>query len=518
MIDSLTIKNLFLIDDLSLHFNSGFTVFTGETGSGKSAILNAIRLLLGEKADPSFLRKGCETGSAIGTFSEFDRSYLLSKGIEIDEDEPVIIQREISSNGKSRASINHQPVSLSLLKELGKELIEIADQGATLILKDEALHQKYFDLFAEIDLSESAHLYQSLEEDKRQLLDLLAQSGQKEREIANLEREIAEIETHFLTEEEEKQLFETYALLSKSEERKLLAQRFMEELPAIKPSHQTLTKLAQLDPSLLPHCLALYELIVELSEISHTVNQYVHTIDLSPEKLELIDEKLSKMARLKKKFGNEIQSALQASKARLDQLLKLDEHIIHLKETIAHKQLQVDSLFEAITKKRHSAKCAFEKQIETELRTLNIPTARFSVEIEPKNRSAIGDEAVYFLLAPNVGEKLIRVKDQISGGEMARLLLTLLTLLASKEKKPLIVFDEIDANIGGQTALTIGQKFLQLAKNRQVIAITHFPQVAIAANHHFVINKIHQNMRTLTQVRSLRDEEIQLELQRMRGE
>jgi DNA repair protein RecN (Recombination protein N) len=117
-----------------------------------------------------------------------------------------------------------------------------------------------------------------------------------------------------------------------------------------------------------------------------------------------------------------------------------------------------------------------------------------------------------------MGEKLIRVKDQSPGGEMARLLLTLLTLLASKEKKPLIVFDEIDANIGGQTALTIGQKFLQLAKNRQVIAITHFAQVAIAANHHFVINKIHQNMRTLTQVRPLRGEQIKLELQRMRGE
>ncbi|MDB2613665.1 AAA family ATPase [Chlamydiales bacterium] len=505
MLENLSINNVILIDELKLSFHQGFTVFTGETGSGKSALVQSLRLILGEKFEISTLRKGSDKGSITATFSG---SYPKLKEMGIEADELLIIKRELYSSGKTKAYINQQPVTISTLKKIGDDLLEIADQKASLLLLNQENHQRLFDLFASINLEIASKKHQTFLEKKRDLAHLEQEFIERTREKKALQKDLDALEGI----ENEETILQEYSQLIHAQERIEIAEQFLNDCPSLFSFKLLLEKLASFDPSLQPLIKNFHSSLLEIDEVKHSLRNYSSKITLSENRLVDVERHLSNIDKLSKRYGS-----LTLARERFTLLNKNENEKESLELDLEILENDVDQLFTKITTERKKACPIFEALINEQLHSLNMEHADFKVKITKKPRSLLGDESISFWMTPNRGENLIEVKDQISGGEMSRLLLAIKTLIASKEKKPMVLFDEIDSNIGGTTALTIGQKFLEISKNRQVIVITHFPQVAKTADHHFKIDKIDKIERTFTNVERLTAESIQSELNRMHG-
>ncbi len=528
MLLSLKIQNLVLIESASIEFGPGLNILTGETGSGKSAVLSAIRLLSGERSDAQLIRKDADLAVVEALFSSLPASLLAQEGIEASP--PFSVRREISRSGKNRCFIEERQVSLSFLKEALSPSIQRVDQSSSRDLCSADIQRNRLDAFADLSPSLAA-LASSYAEEKtieERLQSLTQAQSQRDRDLKWAQEDLAAIEEVNWQEGEEEKLSAEHRLLSHAQELLEKLGSFSTALlegqtpiaPLLKRQSAILEQCSRFDPKLAPLSESLKNTALELEETGHALRSYVERLDADPQKLSAIESRIAEIESIKKRFGPAFEDAAKRKKAlqdQIDSLSSLDEQIASARaslETLKKKNLHLAS---EISRKRKTAAHKFQPLILAELKSLNLPNAQFSVLLEPKPLSANGADSVRFLFSANPGVPPIPLEECASGGELSRLLLAIEVILAEKEGKSCLVFDEIDSNVGGQTAAVLGEKLRQLSQGRQVLCVTHFLQVAKCALDHFLVSKKERQGQAVTLIQKLEGAAKETEYRRMQG-
>lgn len=501
MLKHVRVENIILIKSAHIPFEGGLNILSGETGAGKSAVMQALRLIAGEKGDVKLIRHGATKAMVEASFEPSSNSplwpLLSDSGLTIDKNEALLIRREISLQGKSRAFINDQLISLPLLKEVGEVLFDIASQHASQKLTSESFQRNVLEIWGEFE-DEVKHFGKSWEKEcflHKEIQELKESEAQRLREVESLQRQIQEIEAAKLLPNEDDDLFQEYSQSVTNEECWNQAEEVINSFSSLPLTRikSSLESLVNLDPTL----EAVLEMVKgaknELDEAAWQLGQYHQKLSFSPERMRWLDDRLKTISQLKKKYGTsatEILVWLDKQKKSLQTLLSSDEKIEELQTELTKLQPVNHQLAKTLTKKRVKAAEELSEKITDELRLLNMPKAVFYIDIASAERSKTGEDKITFAFCPNVGGKKITIKEGASGGELARILLAVKTTLSGKESAASLIFDEVDANIGGETARMLGEKLSALGKTTQVIAITHFPQVAQHADHHLGVSKV----------------------------
>lgn len=553
MLTELRIENFAIIDRLDLDFAPGLIIFTGETGAGKSIIMDALEMLLGGRADATVLRTDAERASVEGTFKLAGAEKtavleILKREDLLDDENYVTLAREVRREGRSIARVNGRTVNVTLLKEIGVFLVDIHGQTEHLSLLDTRAHLGLLDRFASVDslLSAYRQTYTQIQTVRRELGELRAAQADADRRIEMLTFQAEEIEAARLKPGEEVELRQERDRLANAETLSANAQEALQlldegtpETPAITDQlGQTvaaLSSLARVDTAKAELSARAETLLENLSEIAHELREYLETVEYNPKRLEEAEERLDLMHRLLRKYGGTLEAVLAfGAKARADL-----ETITNAAEKIGALQAKEADLLEELTdrglklsEKRKKAAGTLSKGIETELEDLKMASAKFSVNFQTKPDAtglpldkdtqvafdASGFDRVEFLVAPNPGEGLKSLAKIASGGETSRLMLALKNVLARADQIPSLVFDEIDQGIGGRVGGVVGHKLWNLGRAHQVMCITHLPQLAAFGDQHFQVQKLVNNGRTTTQVKRLEGDERLLELAQMLGE
>jgi DNA repair protein RecN (Recombination protein N) len=534
MIKELRLTNIILVESAEITFTHGFNVLSGESGSGKSAILNALHLIAGVRSDTGLIRRGADKGIVEACF-DIDNLPILphllkEAGIDHAEGDDLLIRREIHTSGKSRAFVNNQAAQLSILKQISDHLFEIVGQHANQKLLSTDHHRHLLDLYSDLkgDIATFSNIWEE-ETQTRQLIDELKNSqAERLRTIEVCRMEIEELESAAIKEGEDEELFAEYTHLSNTDQ---LAEKVREIndvlsgekiaiLAHLSRQKSTLEELVTLDPVLSEVNTSYQNALLELQEVAYSLRNYETRIEHDPTRVEFLEERLSLIARLKKKYGSsidEMHAYLAKAHDKLTQLESSDLQIESLEEKLKGLSTTCNNLGSQLTRNRQQASKIFATGIVKHLIALNMPKVQFVINITPQKRSRNGDDKIEFFIVPNIGEHQVSVCDCASGGELSRTMIALQALLAGKEQTPTIIFDEVDANIGGETANVVGEKLNEIGQKHQVLCITHFPQVAKYADHHLHIYKTEIDGRTITQVNSLDSSARQKELARMRG-
>lgn len=538
MIKQLKIRNLVLVQEAEIIFEKGLNVLTGETGAGKSAVLHALALIRGDKSDATILRKGADKGTVEALFSiehaPHIQHLLDEAGVDpLDPENPhaeLLLKREIHSNGRSRAFINNQIAQVSLLEKLGELLFEIIGQHANQSLKSPDQHRQLLDLYGE--LTPLYLRYRESWQEKSRLTQelhlLTSRESERIRMIEICEREIEEIEEAKLQEEEDDTLFQEYTLLCSAEERASKLDELLQILqgernailPQLRRAEHLAKELYEMDRELEEVEAIFKNAFIEIEEAFYTLRNYRHHIDINPERTEKIDERLTLINKLKRKYGTSIEEILRyqtEQQEKLNELKNSDQKIAETRKLLEEQNALLVKWGEELSSARLEAAKSMEQALTEQLRQLNMPKALFKVDMTPQSPGPHGNEKVEFFLAPNAGEKCLPIRECASGGELSRVLLALKVLLTGKALIPTIIFDEIDSNIGGATAVVIGQKLKEIGKSHQVFCITHFAQVAKLGEHHLRIRKEEQEGRTFTFIETLNMQARKQEFERMLG-
>jgi DNA repair protein RecN (Recombination protein N) len=535
MLKQLNINNIILVESAEIAFQGGFNVLSGETGSGKSAVMEAINCLMGARADTSIIRRDAGKGAIEASFDIEKlpkiKQLLDASGITHEDGHDLLMKREITATGKSRAFINNQMAQLTLVRQMGELLFQIVGQHANQRLLSSEQHRLILDNFGELEntLDSFSVTWKQETALRKELQELISSESFRLRTMEALQKEMLELDAAKIQEGEEEELFSEYTLLSNSEELGKLSQEVSETLcgedisviSLLKKIERSLEKIAELDTSQKDTFASFSTAKLELIEIGQTFLHYHSGIEYSPQRIEQINDRMSLINKLKKKYGPSLEDMHvyhDTIGKKLHDLTHSDDRIDALKVQVLELENTNNKLASQITEKRKKTAKDFIQAIENELHALNMPKSKFFIEITPQKRNQFGDDHVDFFLMPNVGEKKISIKDCASGGELSRLMLAIQTLLAGKESIPTLIFDEIDANIGGETANIIGEKLNQIGNKHQVLCITHFAQVAKSASHHIQILKIEKEGRTLTMITPLDKKSRIAEINRMRGE
>ncbi len=532
MIKYLILNNLILVDTCEVHFSPAFNAVTGETGAGKTALIEAIGLGLGDRADSGLIRKGCDRAFIEIAFEIEEvvslKAMLEDAGIEIDTGELLVIRREISKEGKNRAFINCKSVPLPFLKKFGEELIDLIGQGAHRSLLHSDAQRNLIDLYgglkAELKAFQSA--YAEEKELQKKLEDLKQRSLHREREEETWHLQLEEIETVGLKQGEEEAAFEKYRRLANaqeiSEKTEMMIKGLSESSSAVLPQlnrfQKTCESLASYDNCFEEFRKWIQESQIALSEVVRSLQSQEFVND--PNTFQFLENRLNEIARLKRKYGStfeEIEAYRIKIKTELSQLENLSEDIKSLESALLAAQNSTHWHAQELTLKRRETALRLQKILTYQLQSLNMNGAEVTIEVLSQPRNQTGDDLVQFWLKANMGEHPGLVKEHSSGGELSRLLFAIKVVLAEKNNTPTLIFDEVDANVGGKTASIMGEKLQELGKHRQVICITHFPQVASKADTHFGVQKIEENGRTKSLVRVLSKKEREQELLRMLG-
>jgi len=552
MLTELRIENFAIIQELELSFQPGLTTFTGETGAGKSIILDALMALLGGKADPTLIRAGADRANVEGEFTippaNRDAIVALLKSEELlDEDEHLAIAREMRSNGRSVARINGRSVAQSLLRDLGQYLVDIHGQSEHLSLLQVRQHINLLDRFANSQPALEAYqgLYHKLRKVQKDLFSL----RQSEKDAASrsdlLEFQAGEIENAHLLSEEEDELRGERTRLANAEGLSSLSQQTLallddgsQDTPAITDlvgqMVQVLDSLARLDPTQNGLAEQAQTLSESLSDISRDLRGYMDGIEFNPRRLEQVEERLDLINRLKRKYGGTLEAVLEfARKARadLDNIAHATERIAELEQQEIRLRTDLAVQAERLSDQRSQAARVLATAVERELDDLSMAGAQFAVDqqtvADPHGLSLSSGETVAFdetgidkiefLIAPNPGEGLKPLVKIASGGETSRLMLALKRVLTRADSIPTLVFDEIDQGIGGRVGSVVGEKLWQLGRNHQVLCVTHLPQLAAFGDQQYSVRKEVDSGRTTTHVAVLTGEPRQIELAQMLG-
>jgi len=553
MIEELHIQNVALIDDLQLEFSPGLNVLTGETGAGKSVILQSLGLALGERGGIGIVKSGERLAKVqIAVSSSPDHPmWARLNDADVTEDldtmEALLLSRQISAGGRSRCHINDQRVNLTLLHDIGNLLVDIHGQHEHQSLFRSETHLNLLDAFGELEelrskLNKAYHEIHALNQELAQLSQRLHEA---EREKELFEFQIEELEEAELEEGEEETLTRERRILSNAEtlfESASLvydalyggSQTNFSVLDMLKKTSTTTTKLCEMDESLTELNSRLESVLYELEDIAYQIRDYRNSVDFNPHRLAEIEERLDFIYRLKRKYGNSISEILAYQKEITQKLTELQvgsERIEELKDQIRVATIQGQELAIELSEKRKATATRLESLIEKELHTLGMNKAVFRVLVRPiESRNGLlqidgnryelrsnGMDEIEFLISPNVGSKPKPLTKIASGGEISRVMLALKTVLARIDNIPTMIFDEVDAGIGGRTADVVGSKLKELARFRQVICITHLPQIARFADQHFRVEKRVESNQTIITAKPLAPKERVEEIARMHG-
>lgn len=546
MLLELNISDFAIIERLNLRFCDGFNVLTGETGAGKSIIIDALGTLRGERTDPSFVRAGSERARVEGIFSIADRPDLLALLDEYglrDDDDQVILSREIiRESGRSVARVNGRAVSSAVLRDIGSRLVDIHGQHEGLSLFNSRTHGEMLDRFGGlIPLRERVAAQVAALRQVRDELDALRRAAQRRTErIQELTFLLEDVRAARLRPGEEEELLRerallqngvritelvttTYALLYTGDETGRRAARpAVELLGAISDA---LTELARLDPTLSQAAEQAAELLYSVEDLATRIRAYRDAMEFDPARLDAIEDRLTLIRDMQRKYRSSIEHILEraaSAEAEIERLTRSAEHLADLEAKERHLLDEIGRLAGELSQRRREAGDRLAAAVEQAARDLALPHVRFAVNLErtedPEGVPIIengverrwsfdrsGVDTVEFLLSPNPGEPLKPLARIASGGESARLLLALKSILSRVDDIPTLVFDEIDVGVGGRAGQVVGEKLWSISDRHQVICITHLPQVAAFADAHYAIAKLFSDGRTRTVVAQLDD-------------
>ncbi|MFL5545570.1 MAG: DNA repair protein RecN [Gemmatimonadaceae bacterium] len=506
MLTELRIRNFAIIEQVTLPLAEGFNVLSGETGAGKSIIVGALGLLLGERASADLIRSGAEKATVEGVFDVTNLKGIVEladeRGIEV-EDETLVLKREIATNGRGRAWINGATVTATVLAEIGRQLVNLHGQHDAQTLLDSESQRRILDAFggAESQADLVTKTYSELSCVRREISTLSSRRAEAEKRADYLRHVAREIEEARLTPGEDAKLEDEARVLENADELRTLASSLNDLLSGEEGSvlsqlgaaQRPLAAIERIDPS----AARMQELFdagfYALQELARSVEDYAGSVDLDPDRLEEVRQRRDRLFGLLKKYGPTLDDVIEAGRSARAELDLIDTAQFDLanltaREADARRRLSAEA--EKLSERRHSAAKKLAKAVDTLLPPLGMPDGRFVVTLIARDEpTAEGAEDVEFRVALNVGHEDRPLARVASGGELSRVMLALKTILARVDRVPTLIFDEVDAGIGGRVGLQVGDTLRRVAKEHQVFAISHLPQIAARAHHHIVVAK-----------------------------
>ncbi len=536
MLTTLRIKNLALVADLTLELQPGYNAITGETGAGKSILIGALNLVLGERADRSLIRSGAEASSVeavfdVGGLAENPGSFLEENGLEPCEESQLVIKRTLTAAGASRQFVNGSPTTLAVLSALGERLVDIHGPHDHQSLFHPARQLVILDAYADLGglraLVAEAHAERANLAAEKAALIIDEKSYAQQLDL--LRHQAGEISAAQLAEDEEPQIEAEYKRASNSARLIELAENATRALSEDEASVLTqagglgraLHELARLDVAAGPLADLHRQAVDLLNELQPELSNYRDRLDLDPARLQELEERLNLIHALKRKYGGSLAEVIAFGKdarRKLDQLESRDSEIARLNRALAEADAALLKTARELSAARAKSIPKLAKAVTAQLADLGFKQSHFAVTLaQIPTPTATGMDVADFQFAPNPGEPAKPLKAIASSGEIARVMLAIKTVLAAQDEIPVLIFDEIDANVGGETASAIGAKMRQIGSQRQVICITHLPPVAAAATTHHLVTKDLVDGRTVTRIEPLGKEARIMELTRMLG-
>jgi len=547
MLKELTVQNFALLKTLHLELDEGLMVLTGSTGAGKSIVVGAIGLLLGERAGAHLVRKGTETASVEGVFDLSGRKGLVGRldqmGLQT-EDGLVVIRRLVSRKGDSKAFLNGSRLTVSQLKEVGDLLVDLHGQHDHQSLLRPAHHLELLDDYGQLRTlrEEVGEHYRSLERLHQEETALSGDVRMRGQQREFLEYQLEEIERCKPRRDEDAELEKERLVLAHIEDlfeglKSAYGTLFEDEhslIEGLSSVRGQLSKLSQIDEELSKSQQDCATLVYQLEELAAELRARLQALQPDPERLAEIADRLDELTRLKRKHGGSISAVLQRQQeiaAELETLTTGDRRLGEIQDEIREKEKQLGALCQKLSDSRKRSAGSLNREVEKQLKNLGMPGTRFSVEIQqqadeggwarvPGGRyrcDASGMDQVQFLISPNPGEGYRPLAKIASGGEISRIMLAMKSILAGADQVPLLVFDEIDVGIGGQVAEVVGRALRSLGCTHQVLCITHLHQIACLAENHYLVSKEQRDGRTETVIQRLGLREREGEIARMMG-
>ncbi|MDR2496521.1 MAG: DNA repair protein RecN [Tannerellaceae bacterium] len=532
MLKSLFIQNFVLIDHLDIRFNDSFTVITGETGAGKSIILGALALALGQRADTRSVKSGEDKCiiEAVFNISKYElEAFFNENELEYDS-EACILRRELFASGKSRAYVNDSPASLHILKELGNRLIDIHSQHQNLLLADTKFQLKVIDVMAQNEpfLKQYRKHYAELLRLKKALAELLARSVQSKQDEDYVRYQLQQLEDARLLPDEQEALEEELALLANAEEVKSAMYRIGELLNGdeigavvhIKEALNAAESLRRFMPNATEMVERLNTAFIDLKDLASETHSRAEAIEFEPERLEWVNQRLDTLYTLQQKHRLPNTAALielrDSYSSKLKDIASFDEQIEELRKQVAAVAAEVKQHADVLHERRTQASDTVATLLTANVAQLGMPNTRFRVDLPAKHEpDDDGIDDVRFMFSAHKSGELERVAQTASGGEISRLMLCIKAMIAGSTALPAIIFDEVDTGVSGDIADKMGVIMQQLGQTMQVVAITHLPQIASKGQEHYFVYKEDTPHQTLTQIRMLAGEERVLEIARM---
>jgi len=536
MIKLLHIENVAVIFKADIEFSQGLNVLTGETGAGKSIVIDSLSAATGYRTSREIIRTGANFATVTAVFSNTSVTrWLEENGIEPDESGDIFITRRISADGKSTCRINGTPVPATTLRELGAALLDIHGQNDGRKLLDEGAHLAYLDAFGghENELEEYKATYKKLKDKKLEIEKLTMDESEKERRIDSLQHQISEIEQAKINVGEQNELVSRRELLLNSSKLTESVEFAFEALygggetvgvvALVSDAYSQLDRASQYSENLRTLCQRLDDIKYSAQDISDELRDFRAQLDFSPGELEELDERLDVLKRISRKYGSEEEALeyMEQAKTELSDIEDSTSKLTKLEAELATLIKEAKRQSAELSIKRQRSAKTLQKQVEEELSELNMKGVRFTVEfgevVADYNLNTTGSDEVWYLMSANAGEAPGRINRIASGGELARIMLALKNVLSNKQDSASMVFDEIDTGVSGIAAQRVGEKLAGLAQGRQVLCVTHLPQIAVMADTHFSISKSVKDGRTYTNYEKLSFEERKKEIARLSG-
>jgi DNA repair protein RecN (Recombination protein N) len=538
MLEELVVENYAIIDNLNVSFGAGLNVLTGETGGGKSILIGALGLLLGDKADAETIRAGSDEANVSGVIRVGESaevvSWLKDHGVN-PEDQAIIIRRRIKRSGKGSVFVQSSPFTLSALRELTGLIFDLHGQHEHQSLLRVESHRKLLDRYSgceEIDESFSG-CYSRLLRQREAYTELLGSEQERLRRADLLKFSVQEIDEAELKPGEDDALARELKLLAGAEKLEQALETVLRNsvesrggaLGFLREARGAMAEAGQLDSELTPAAKQLDDAFYEIEDVVENVRRYRSSFNFDPARLESLESRMALIGKLKKKYGGSIEEILEygnSSRRELERMENADQEKQALEKDIVGLEKELRGLAEKLSIKRKEGAEKLRPAIEAELKSLGMEKARFRVQIQVKENEAgrpvytsHGKDRVEFLISPNQGEPFRRLAQIASGGEISRIMLAIKSVLAESDHINSLIFDEVDVGIGGEVALAVGERLKRLGEHKQVLCITHLATLAVRADNHIKVEKVLKAGRTITLSKAIRGNQRLEEIARM---
>lgn len=530
MLDLLHIENIAIIEQADIQFRPGFNALTGETGAGKSIVIDALSAVLGQRASRDLIRTGSDHAFVSAVFSQIPQALGADMGIE--DREEWLLQREIYADGKNVCRLNGRPMTVSQLRAIGNRLLNIHGQHDGQQLLDETQHILYLDQYGRYSPLQDSYAakYAALQEIRSQMDALQMDESEKARRIDTLRFQINDLERADLQAGEEEELLERRNLLRNGEKFISAIQgadfclsgddQQAGALSLLRQAQEQLASVRNMSDSFSRLYERLEAVYSEVYDISYTVQEKKDEFDFAPGELDEVESRCDQLYRLKKKYGATVEDMLaylEKCRQELDQIAFADDTLAILQKKLEKAEKEALTAARELSKQRRIVAKELEERILTELRELNMGSIRFEVAFAEKKPDVSGIDEVRFLMSANVGEELRPIQKIASGGELARIMLAMKNVFSQQERIGTMVFDEVDTGVSGRAAQKVAEKMARISRQKQVLCVTHLPQLAAMADTHFSVEKGVLSGRTFTRVQELTRAQRREELARLTG-